>query len=316
MFKSLAPGNASSLFYANSVNKFKAEFRSEGEQVMLVPRLIQTWRGVVIHFHKGKDLLVDYFSLSLPEEEGIQLSTKCGEEYETHWVSNNTLVEMPYFCSAYTSKRVFLRSVHMQRKVEGESEDSMLQRQSKKPLTVKISTNKLEKSINATNAYYKGIEDDLKKHNEEHDHEKNTSIWFKILQWEPITAGIALVVGTIIILLVIKKALSRFKCQYSPVHYGVASLEEVEMMREEVPEPIPRHPSRSSIRTNPHPKRHAAIRNEVVREQLNLQQGQVAGAHRQLSFQEAEKQIPIPPMGYTFTLRPAGAPVDRSLPGT
>ena len=45
VFKSLAPGNAGSLFYANSVNKFKAEFRSQGEQVMLVPRLIQTWRG-------------------------------------------------------------------------------------------------------------------------------------------------------------------------------------------------------------------------------------------------------------------------------
>ena len=92
VFKSLAPGNEGSLFYANPFVKFKAEFRSQGEQVKLIPRLVQTL-------------------LSLTAEEGIQLSTKCGEKYENHWVANNTLVELPYFCSAYTSKRVFLRSV-------------------------------------------------------------------------------------------------------------------------------------------------------------------------------------------------------------
>ena len=187
----------------------------------------------MVHFHEGTDLLVDYFSLSLPEEEGIQLSTKCGEEYVNHWVSNNTLVEMPYFCLAYTSKRVFLRSVHMLRKVEGESEDSMLQRQAKNPLTVKISTDKLEKTINVTNAHYKGIEDDLKRHTEEHDHEKNTSIWFKIFRWEIITTGVALVVGTIIILLVVKRIYSRWASQFSdlPVRYGMANMEEVEVIR-------------------------------------------------------------------------------------
>ena len=122
----------------------------------------------MVHFHEGPELLVDYFSLTLTAEEGIQLSTKCGEKYENHWVANNTLVELPYFCSAFTSKRVFLRSVLMWRKVEGESADSMLQRQAKSPLKIRISTDKLKKKQNATTAHWKGVEADLQQHKKEH----------------------------------------------------------------------------------------------------------------------------------------------------
>ena len=107
----------------------------------------------------------------------------------------------------------------------------------------------------------------------------------------------------------IRKIILKWASQYSLVHYGVASLEEVEMM-EVAPEPLHRQPSRSSIRTNPHTKWHAAIKNDRIREQLTHQQGRVAGAQRQLSFQEAKEQLQDPALGFTVTLRPAGAPVE------
>ena len=91
-------------------------------------------------------------------------------------------------------------------------------------------------------------------------------------------------------------------------------MEEVEVIREQGPAPVLRHPSRSSIRTNPYPKRLAAIQDERVQEQLNLHQAQqlISGVQEQLDFQQAQRLIPTPPLGYTFTLWHAGAPVDRS----
>ena len=71
VYKSLAPGNKGSLFYANPFVKFMAEFKSQGEQVKLIPRLVQAWSGVVVHFHEGPELLVDYFLLTLTAEEGM-----------------------------------------------------------------------------------------------------------------------------------------------------------------------------------------------------------------------------------------------------
>ena len=82
-----------------------------------------------------------------------------------------------------------------------------------------------------------------------------------------IVARIALVLGTIIILMVIRKIFLIWASQYSPVHYGAANMEDVEMM-EVAPEPLYRQPSRSSIRTNPHTKQHAAIKNDRIRELL------------------------------------------------
>ena len=92
-------------------------------------------------------------------------------------------------------------------------------------------------------------------------------------------------------------------------------MEEVEEIREQGPAPVLRHPSRSSIRTNPYPKRLAAIRDEGVQEQLNFHQAQklMTGVQEQLDLQQAQKLLPTPPLGYTMTctLRHAGAPVDK-----
>ena len=159
VYKSLAAENAGSLFFANTANKFKASYQSQGKQILYIPRLIQTWEEVKIRFHQGKNILVDYFSFILPKETGISLSTKCGDKWESHWVPNDTLIEIPYFCSGYTEGRVFFRSIGMQRREGNDSVDSMLHRQSRKPLIVKIAANKLKKEINATNIKFQQIED-------------------------------------------------------------------------------------------------------------------------------------------------------------
>ena len=49
-------------------------------------------------------------------------------------------------------------------------------------------------------------EADLQQHLEEHDDEKKTTIWDNIFRWEVISAIVAMVVGTTILLLVAKKA--------------------------------------------------------------------------------------------------------------
>ena len=39
-------------------------------------------------------------------------------------------------------------------------------------------------------------------------------------------------------------------------------------------------------------------------------QGKVAGPQKKLTFQEAKEQMQDPALGFTVTLRPAGAPVE------
>ena len=214
---------------------------------------------------------MDYFSFNLPKETGITLSTKCGEKWESHWVPNDTLIEMPYFCSGYTDGRVFFRSIGMQRREGNSSVDSMLHRQSGKPLTVKISANKLEKEINVTNSKFQQMEDKIMNLGDKHDQDKRISIWKKILQWQPIVAGIALVLLTLIILLVIRMTFIMWSAQYSQAHYGPAQygpadIEEVEMM-EVAPEIRYRQPSRPCIRTNPF-KQHPAIKNDRIDDRI------------------------------------------------
>ena len=123
--------------------------------------------------------------------------------------------------------------------------------------------------------------------------------------------------GIIILLLVIKRLYNKWASQFSTVRdtYGLASMEEVEEVREQGPAPVLRHPSCSSIRTNPYPKRLAAIKDERVQEQLNFHQAQklMTGVQEQLDLQQAQKLLPTPPLGYTMTctLRHAGAPVKK-----
>ena len=130
---------------------------------------------------------------------------------------------------------------------------------------------------------------------DKHDQDKRISIWEKIFQWQPIVAGIALVLLTLIILLVIRRTFLIWIAQYSQVHYGSAQygpadIEEVEIM-EIAPEIPYRQPSRPSIRTNPF-KQRAAIKNDRIddriRELLTHQQETGAGPQKQLSFKGTE----------------------------
>ena len=278
----MAPCNKGTLFYVNPHNKFQAEFKSQGEQVKLIPRLI----------HKGPELLKDYFSLALSTEKGIRLSTKCGEKYDNHWVANNTLVELPYYCSAFTPNKVFLRPILMKRKTEDEAADSMLQRQAKAPpLKIRILTDKLRKKQNATVEHWKGVEADLQQHLEEHD-EKKTTIWDNIFRWEVVSVIVAIVVGTTILLLVAKKAWNSWTSQFvhpsaqhttspnsqshhddeRPERHGMANMEEVRE-QEQALLSRPLH-APLQIRTNPLPKRLVAIRDENIQGQLQLHQAQ------------------------------------------
>ena len=157
VYKSLATKNSGSLFFANTANKFKAAYPYQGKQILYVPHLVQTWDEVSVRFHPGKNLLVDYLSFNLPKETGLTLSTRCGEKWESHWVPNATLMEIPYFCSAFSEKGVFLRSIEMRRREGNDSVDSMIHRQSGKPLTVRIAPHKLKREINETNAKFDSL---------------------------------------------------------------------------------------------------------------------------------------------------------------
>ena len=80
-----------------------SEFQSLGEQIKLIPRLVQTWAGVEIIFREGPKLLVDYFTLILENEKEIMLSTQCDTlDYKQYYVSNGSLIELPFRCSAYS----------------------------------------------------------------------------------------------------------------------------------------------------------------------------------------------------------------------
>ena len=59
VYRSTAPGTEGTLFYENPFNQFSSEFQSQGEQVKLIPRLVQAWDGVVVIFQKGPELLKD-----------------------------------------------------------------------------------------------------------------------------------------------------------------------------------------------------------------------------------------------------------------
>ena len=43
VFRSTAAGTKGTLFYENPFNQFSSEFQSQGEQVKLIPRLVQAW---------------------------------------------------------------------------------------------------------------------------------------------------------------------------------------------------------------------------------------------------------------------------------
>ena len=124
------------------------------------------------------------------------------------------MVELPYYCSAFTSKRVFLRPILMKRKTENESADSMLQCQANAPpLKIRISTDKLRKKQNATVEHWKGVEADLQQHLEDHQ-ETKTTIWDNIFRWEVVSVIVAIVVGTTILLLAAKKAWNSWTSQF------------------------------------------------------------------------------------------------------
>ena len=120
----------------------------------LIPRLVQAWDGVVVVFQKGSELLKDYFTVVLSTEERIKLLTRCGAQgYNSHWIANNSLVELPFYCSAFSPGKIFLRPTLMKRKNKEEPADSMLQRQAKAPaLSIRISKNKLREKTNRTQA--------------------------------------------------------------------------------------------------------------------------------------------------------------------
>ena len=77
VFSSASAGTKGTLFHMNPFNKFSSEFQSQGEQIKLIPRLVQTWPGVEVIFREGPKLLVDYFTLILENEKEIMLSTRC-----------------------------------------------------------------------------------------------------------------------------------------------------------------------------------------------------------------------------------------------
>ena len=119
VFRSTAAGTKGTLFHMNPFNQFSSEFQSQGEQVKLIPRLVQTWDGVEVIFQKGPELLVDYFTLILRTEKKIMLSTRCDTlEYNQYYVSNNSLVELPFYCSAFSPERIFLCPTYMRKREE------------------------------------------------------------------------------------------------------------------------------------------------------------------------------------------------------
>ena len=132
---------------------------------------------------------------------------------------------------------------------------------------------------------------------------------------------VAIVVGTTILLLIAKKAWNIWTSQFirpsaqpttspnshshhddeRPERHGMANMEDVrEQEQALLSRPLHTPPQ---IWTNPLPKRLAAIRDENIQGQLQLHQAQ--------SLQQ--RLMPSPQLGYTmtYTMRPAGAPVDR-----
>ena len=284
IYKSLAAENKGSLFFSNTASRFKASYVSQGKQVIFFPRLYQTWEGVEVRFHLGKHTLVDYISLILPKETGVSLSTKCGTVWETHWVPNATLIELPFFCTGYAEGRVFFRAIGMQRSERNDSADSMLHNQSKNPLTVKIAGSKLKKEINATNIKFQQIEDKIMDLDIKHDQDKVINMWKKILQWEPIVAGIALFLLMLIIIIVLRKTFLAWSARYlrnrySP-EYGPAAREEIEMLGQRN---YLKKYLRPGIRTNPL-KLYPALTDDRIgdndQEMIAYQQATGAGPQR------------------------------------
>ena len=102
----------------------------------------------------------------------------------------------------------------MQRSERNDSADSMLHNQSKNPLTVKIAGSKLKKEINATNFKFQQIEDKIMDLDIKHDQDKVINMWKKILQWEPIVAGVALFLLMLIIIIVLRKTFLTWSARY------------------------------------------------------------------------------------------------------
>ena len=102
----------------------------------------------------------------------------------------------------------------MQRSERNDSADSMLHHQSKNPLTVKIVGSKLKKEINATNIKFQQIEDKIMDLDIKHDQDKVINMWKKILQWEPIVAGIAIFLLMLIIIIALRKAFLAWSVRY------------------------------------------------------------------------------------------------------
>ena len=174
----------------------------------------------------------------------------------------------------------------MQRREGNDSADSMIHRQSRQPLIVRIAANKLKKEINATNIKFKQIEDKRMDLDDKHDQDEKINIWEKIFQWQPIVAGIALILLMLIIILVIRRTFYTWTAQYLQTRhvpeYGPADIEEVEMMEVDPKTRLRQH-SRPGIRTNPL-KLYPALTNDriddKIQELIAYQQATGAGPQK------------------------------------
>ncbi len=220
VYKSLTAENKGSLFFSNTVSNLKASYVSQGRQVIVFSRMYQTWGGVEIRFHPGKLTMVDYISLILPTDTGVFLSTRCGAVWETHWVPNNTHTELPFFCTGFAEGKVFFRAIGMERNEVNDSSDSLLHNQSKNPLTVRIAGSELKVEINKKNDKFQQIEDKILNLNDKHDKDEAISIWEKILQWEPIVAGVAIFLLMLIFIIIFRKAFYAWSSRYLRGRYS------------------------------------------------------------------------------------------------
>ena len=126
----------------------------------------------------------------------------------------------------------------------------MIHRQSGKPLTVKIAPNKLKKEINESNAKYNSLEDKIMDLGDKHELDQEYNIWEMIFRWQPIVAGIGLILLILIILMMMRRTFFMWSRHHSQTHYGSerygpADIEEVKMF------PLKHHPALKTDRIEP-----------------------------------------------------------------
>ena len=129
-------------------------------------------------------MLVDYFTITLDNKEEIPLSIKCGDDFQQKSVKNGSLLHVPFQCSALSPDHIFLRPMYMRTEKKEELDDSMLQRESKKPpLVVQIQRNEVGEKINRTIAHW-----DAELAHLDHDNYNRMkgSSWISWPSWETI----------------------------------------------------------------------------------------------------------------------------------